>query len=244
MKSRLHRIFICQAFAMLRYIQQYKLRLSPFEQHGVSFTLVVAESDIFPIYIPVARLQFSDQLAFGYLPAPQEPVWTDIVGERGKEQTVTPELAEHGAELPQVFPQECVRLPFRHVACRIPFARLQPMSIPYIRMMFFRVPALEILRASHCPLKWWQPVDSRLPIRSLMAAVPCGHGTDCQKRTEDSHRYTHHRVRDLKLPIGTTEITPSSFTLRLLKSNSSSKELPKLSSTTTMKLCASSPSAV
>ncbi|EFV65136.1 hypothetical protein HMPREF9011_04441 [Bacteroides sp. 3_1_40A] len=48
------------------------------------FTFVVAESDIFPINVPVARLQLSDQRAFGYLPAPQKPVWTDIVGECGK----------------------------------------------------------------------------------------------------------------------------------------------------------------
>ena len=222
MKLWLHRSFICQTFAMLRNVQQRKLRLSPFEQHGVPFTLVVAESDIFPVNVPVARLQFSDQRAFGYLPAPQKPVWTDIVGERGKEQTVTPEFAEHGAELPQVFPQERVRLPLRHGACRIPFPRLQPMSISYIRVMFFRMPALKILRASHRPLKWWQPVDSRLPVRSLMASVPCGHGTDRQKRTEDSHEYTHHRVRGLKFPMGTTVITPSSFTFRLLKSNSNS----------------------
>ena len=222
MKLWLHRSFICQTFAMLRNVQQRKLRLSPFEQHGVPFTLVVAESDIFPVNVPVARLQFSDQRAFGYLSAPQKPVWTDIVGERGKEQTVTPELAEHGAELPQVFPQERVRLPLRHGACRIPFPRLQPMSISYIRVMFFRMPALKILRASYCPLEWWQPVDSRLPVRSLMAAVPCGHGTDRQKRTEDSHEYTHHRVRGLKFPMGTTVITPSSFTFRLLKSNSNS----------------------
>ena len=222
MKLWLHRSFICQTFAMLRNVQQRKLRLSPFEQHGVPFTLVVAESDILPVNVPVARLQFSDQRAFGYLPAPQKPVWTDIVGERGKEQTVTPELAEHGAELPQVFPQERVRLPLRHGACRIPFPRLQPMSISYIRVMFFRMPALKILRASHRPLKWWQPVDSRLPVRSLSAADLCGHRTDRKKRTDDYHEYTHHRVRGLKFPMGTTEITPSSFTFRLLKSNSSS----------------------
>ncbi len=48
-----------------RNIEQRKLRLSPFEQHGVPFTLVVAESDIFPVDVPVARLQFSDQLALG-----------------------------------------------------------------------------------------------------------------------------------------------------------------------------------
>ena len=222
MKLWLHRSFICQTFAMLRNVQQRKLRLSPFEQHGVPFTFVVAESDIFPVNVPVARLQFSDQCAFGYLPAPQKPVWTDIVGERGKEQTVTPELAEHGAELPQVFPQECVRLPLRHGACRIPFPRLQPMSISYIRVMFFRMPALKILRASHRPLKWWQTVDCRLPVRSLSAADLCGHRTDRKKRTDDYHEYTHHRVRGLKFLMGTTEITPSSFTFRLLKSNSSS----------------------
>ena len=222
MKLRLHRIFICQAFAMLRNVQQRKLRLSPFEQHGVPFTLVVAESDIFPVNVPVASLQLSDQFAFGYLPAPQKPVWTDIVGERGKEQTVTPELAEHGAELPQVFPQKRVRLSLRHGACRIPFPRLQPVSIPHIRVMFFRVPAFKILRTPNCPLERRQAVDCRLPVRPLLTAVPCGHGTDRQKRTEDSHEYTHHRVKGLKFPMGTTVITPSSFTFRLLKSNSNS----------------------
>ena len=49
---------------------------------------------------------------------------TDIVGERGKEQTVTPELAEHGAELTQVFPQERVRLPLRHGVCQVAFTLL------------------------------------------------------------------------------------------------------------------------
>ena len=197
MKLRLHRIFICQAFAMLRNVQQRKLRLSPFEQHGVPFPLVVAESDIFPVNVPVARLQFSDQRAFGYLPAPQKPVWTDIVGERGKEQTVTPELAEHGAELPQVFPQKRVRLSLRHGACRIPFPRLQPVSIPHIRVMFFRVPAFKILRTPNCPLERRQAVDCRLPVRPLLTAVPCGHGADRQQRTEDSHEYTHHLGRGL-----------------------------------------------
>ena len=204
MKLRLHRIFICQAFAMLRNVQQRKLRLSPFEQHGVPFTLVVAESDIFPVNVPVASLQLSDQFAFGYLPAPQKPVWTDIVGERGKEQTVTPELAEHGAELPQVFPQKRVRLSLRHGACRIPFPRLQPVSIPHIRVMFFRVPAFKILRTPNCPLERRQAVDCRLPVRPLLTAVPCGHGADRQQRTEDSHEYTHHLGRGLKLPMGMT----------------------------------------
>ena len=69
----------------LWYIQQCKLRLPPFEQHGVAFPLVVAESDILPVDVPVARLQLSDQRAFGYLPTPQKAVRTDIVGKRGKE---------------------------------------------------------------------------------------------------------------------------------------------------------------
>lgn len=67
-------------------IQQRKLRLSPFEQHGVPFTLVVAESDILPIDVPIACLQLSDQRAFGYLSASQQTVRTDIVGERGKQE--------------------------------------------------------------------------------------------------------------------------------------------------------------
>ena len=70
----------------LWYIQQCKLSLPPFEQHGVAFPLVVAESDILPVDVPVARLQLSDQRAFGYLPTPQKAVRTDIVGKRGKEQ--------------------------------------------------------------------------------------------------------------------------------------------------------------
>lgn len=70
--------------SFLRNKQQCKLRLSPFEQHGVPFSLVIAESDILPIDVPVACLQLSDQRAFGYLPAPQQTVWTDIVGKRGK----------------------------------------------------------------------------------------------------------------------------------------------------------------
>ena len=197
MKLRLHRIFICQAFAMLRNVQQRKLCLSPFEQHGVPFPFVVAESDIFPVNVPVARLQFSDQRAFGYLPAPQKPVWTDIVGERGKEQTITPELAEHGAELPQIFPQERVRLPLRHGACRIPFPRLHLMTPAHVWVVFLRVPAFKIFRASYRPLEWGQPVDSSLSVRSLMTAVPCGHGADRQKRTEDSHEHTHHLGRGL-----------------------------------------------
>lgn len=122
---------------------------------------------------------------------------TDIVGERGKQKRILPELLEHRAELPQVFSQKRVRLPLRHGACRIPFPRLQPMSISYIRVMFFRMPALKILRASHRPLERRQAVDCRLPVRPLLTAVPCGHGADCQKRTEDSHEHTHHLGRGL-----------------------------------------------
>ena len=64
MKQAASSDFFCQALAISRNIQQRKFRLSPFEQHGVPFTFVVAESDIFPINVPVARLQLSDQRAF------------------------------------------------------------------------------------------------------------------------------------------------------------------------------------
>ena len=80
-------------------IQQCKLRLSPFEQHGVPFPLVVAESDILPIDVPVARLQLSDQRTFGNLSATQKSIRTDIVGKCGKQKRILPELPEHRAEL-------------------------------------------------------------------------------------------------------------------------------------------------
>ena len=60
-------------------IQQRKLRLSPFEQHGMAFPIVIAEGDILTVDVPVARLQLSDQRAFGYLTAPQKPVWSHIM---------------------------------------------------------------------------------------------------------------------------------------------------------------------
>ena len=145
--------FLLSGIFNLWYIQQCKLRLSPFEQHGVAFPLVVAESDILPVNVSVARLQLSDQRAFGYLSATQKPVRTDIVGERGKEQAVTPELAEHGTKLSQVFPQERICLPFRHGACRVPFARQELVPISNIRVVFFRVPALKVFRATHRPLE-------------------------------------------------------------------------------------------
>ena len=198
-------------------IQQRKLRFSPFEQNGMAFTLVVAESDILPIDVPVARLQLSDQLAFGYLPAPQQTVWTDIVGKRSEEQAVFPELAEHGTELPQIFPQKRVRLPLRHGACRILFARLQLMTIRYIRMVPFGMPALEELDAAHRPIKPWQ---ARNPCR-LCAVALCKQRADRQERTADCHEYPHHHDKGLKLPMGTTD-SVSSFTFWLLKSNSNS----------------------
>ena len=197
MKPQLHRIFICQAFAMLRNVQQRKLRLSPFEQHGVPFPLVVAESDILPIDVPVARLQLSDQRAFGNLSATQKSIWTDIVGERGKQKRILPELLEHRAELPQVFSQKRVRLPLRHGACRIPFPRLHLMTPAHVWVVFLRVPALKILRTANRPLERRQAVDCRLPVRPLLTAVPCGHGADRQQRTEDSHECTHHLGRGL-----------------------------------------------
>lgn len=52
---------------MLWNKQQSKLCLSPFKQHGVVFSLVVAESDVFPVDVPIACLQFSYQSAFGIL---------------------------------------------------------------------------------------------------------------------------------------------------------------------------------
>ena len=92
--------FLSSGTYYLWYIQQSKLRLSPFEQHGVPFSLVVAESDILPINVSVACLQLSDQRAFGYLSASQEPIRTDIVCKGGKQERILPVQPEHCAERP------------------------------------------------------------------------------------------------------------------------------------------------
>ena len=92
------------------------------------------------------------------------------------------------------------------------------MTPAHVWVMLFRVPALKEFRAAYRPLKWWQTVDCRLPLRSLLTADLRGRRTDRKKRTEDCHEYTHHRVSDLKLPMGITETNPSSCTFRLLKS--------------------------
>ena len=65
-------------------IQQCKLRLSPFEQHGVAFSFVVAEGYILPVDVPVASLQLLYQGAFRDCLATQKPVWTHVVSKRGK----------------------------------------------------------------------------------------------------------------------------------------------------------------
>ena len=98
---------------------------------------------------------------------------TDIVGECGKEQTVTPELAEYGAELTQVFPQECVRLSFRHGACRIAFARLHTVTPAHVWVVFLRVPALKVAGTQKCSFHKRQAVNCRLPVRFLLAADLC-----------------------------------------------------------------------
>ena len=46
--------------SVLRNKQQRKLRLSPFEQHGVAFPLVVAEGYILTVDVPVASFQLLD----------------------------------------------------------------------------------------------------------------------------------------------------------------------------------------
>lgn len=86
-------------FLILRDIQQRKLCLSSFQQHGVPFSLIVAETDILPINVPVARFQLPNQLAFGITPTTQQLRRTHIESQRAKKQAVSPEFTEHGAEL-------------------------------------------------------------------------------------------------------------------------------------------------
>lgn len=116
-----------------------------------------------------------------------------------------------------------------------PLQELVP--IAHIRVVLFRVPALKVFRATHRPLERRQTEDCRLPLRPLRTAILCRHGTDRPKGTEHNQQYTHHHERGLKLPTGIT-LRFSSFTFRLLKSNSNSKEFRKLSFTTMIKFCA------
>ena len=104
---------------MLRNVQQRELRLSPFEQHGVPFPLVVAESDILTVNVPVPRFQFPYQLAFRVSLTAQQLRRTHIESQRAKQNRIGTELAEHGIELPQVLVQQSVRLPFRYGVCRV-----------------------------------------------------------------------------------------------------------------------------
>lgn len=142
---------------------------------------------------------------------------TDIVGKRGKQERIFPELAEHGTELLQILSQQRLALLACHSSCGIPFARLQLMTISDVRMMFFGMPALEELDAAYRPLKPWQAI---YPCR-LHAVALCKQRADRQERTADCHEYPHHHDKGLKLPMGTTD-SVSSFTFWLLKSNSSS----------------------
>ena len=75
---------------LLWHIQQCKLRLSPFEQHGVAFSLVVTEGDILTVDVSVASLQLLYQGAFRDCLATQKPVWTHVVGKRGKDRLSFP----------------------------------------------------------------------------------------------------------------------------------------------------------
>lgn len=72
---------------------------------------------------------------------------TDIESQGTEQGRIHPELAEHADKLPQVFPQERIRLPFRHGFCRIPFPRQKFVTPTNIRVTFFRVPALKIAAA-------------------------------------------------------------------------------------------------
>ena len=195
------------------------------------------------VNVPVASLQLFYQPAFGVSPVPQELRRTDIESQRAKQHAVTSKISEYADELPQVFSQECVRLPFRHGACRVAFALLSTVPPTHIGIAALVMPAFKVAGTQKRPFHKRQTVDSRLPVRSLLAVALCRHGANRPKRAEDSHEHTHHLGIGLKLPAYVTVwLSPSAF--RLLKSNSNSKEFPKLSSTTTMKLCASSPAAV
>ena len=67
---------------MSGYIQQFKLFLPSSLDARHYLSLIASERDILLVDIPVAGFQFLDQPAFGYLPVPDQPVISDIIGQR------------------------------------------------------------------------------------------------------------------------------------------------------------------
>ena len=152
---------IFYAHFLLWYIQQCKLRLPPFEQHGVAFSLVVAEGDILPVDVPVARLQLSDQRAWVSFRSPKAGMVRHC---RQAWQAKDCLFRTAGTSRRS---SACLSAGVRQPAALswfVPntFARQQAVSVPHIRWCFSECQP-QNTSCSAPPARKWQPVDCRLP---------------------------------------------------------------------------------
>lgn len=88
------------------YIQQFKLLLPSSLDARHHLSLIASERDILLVDIPVAGFQFLDQPAFRYLPIPDQPVISNIIGQRCDEQGIFSEAAAHLMQFPQIGSQQ------------------------------------------------------------------------------------------------------------------------------------------
>ena len=72
------------------YIQQFKLFLPSSLDARHHLSLIASERDILLVNIPVAGFQLLDQPAFRYLPVPDQPVISDIIGQRCDQELSKP----------------------------------------------------------------------------------------------------------------------------------------------------------
>lgn len=129
------------------YIQQFKLLLPSSLDARHHLSLVASERDILLVDIPVAGFQFLDQPAFRYLPVPDQPVISDIIGQRCDEQGIFSEAAAHLIQFTQIDSQQRIRLRFRHIGRQFLVGK-NLVAVPYIRQVV-SVPAFRFLDTGH-----------------------------------------------------------------------------------------------
>ena len=130
---------------ILRFKQQGELDPpAPFDA-GNNFSFPFSERHVFLDNIPVSALQLAYQFALGHFPASQQAVRPDLIGKAGKQDRVTPEAAEHAAQLPHIGTKQAVALCTAYLMGQ-PFARQELMPIPHVRQVLAAsMPALQLM---------------------------------------------------------------------------------------------------
>lgn len=128
-------------------IQQFKFLLPSSFDARHHLPLITSERDILLVDIPVAGFQFLNQPAFRHLPVPDQPVISDIIGQRCDKQGIFSEAVAHLMQFPQIGSYQRIRLRFRHIGCQFLVGK-NLVTVPHIRKMV-SVPALMLLDTGH-----------------------------------------------------------------------------------------------